>query len=85
MSAISIRTASAANVRAFQNLALVLRTGDNPWAKLIDLEGLEDEIGRFRVWIGNLGVSQTESRYLNTDLTSFPSCRFEETYADSLP
>ncbi|CAO2649503.1 Nn.00g068880.m01.CDS01 [Neocucurbitaria sp. VM-36] len=52
----SLRLATASNVRAFQSLSTALSTSDNRWAQSIDREALEDEIGRFRVWCGNLGA-----------------------------
>lgn len=52
----SLRLATASNVRAFQTLLNALSTNDNKWANSIDCEALEDEVGRFRVWSGNLGA-----------------------------
>ncbi|KAJ4367074.1 hypothetical protein N0V83_007604 [Neocucurbitaria cava] len=52
----SLRLAAASNVRAFQILSNALSTSDNKWAHSIDREALEDEIGRYRVWCGNLGA-----------------------------
>lgn len=69
----SIRLATAANVRALHDLALALNTGDNnPWAKYIDPVELEDEIGRFRVWSGNLGALQRGHSSLDYRLRDSP-------------
>lgn len=54
----SIRLATAANVRALHELSNALNTGDATFAEQINAEELEDEIGRFRVWSGNLGALQ---------------------------
>lgn len=60
----TIRLATAAAVRSFQILSQILSathssgTSSYELARLIDISALEDEIGRFRVWSGNLGALQ---------------------------
>jgi hypothetical protein len=68
----SLRLATASNVRAFQNLTAALSTGDRKWAHAIDQEALEDEIGRFRVWAGNLGALQKGHSSLDYRLRDSP-------------
>jgi hypothetical protein len=67
-----IRLATAANVRGFQDLSHALSTSDGKWANLIDYEGLQDEIGRFRVWSGNLGALQKGHSSLDYRLRDSP-------------
>jgi hypothetical protein len=67
-----IRLATAANVLAFQNLTNVLDTSDGKWARLIESEALQDEIGRFRVWSGNLGALQKGHSSLDYRLRDSP-------------
>ena len=60
----TIRLATAAAVRSFQDLSQIVSTTPSngtpnyELARLIDIGALEDEIGRFRVWSGNLGALQ---------------------------
>ncbi|KAH5436168.1 ADP-ribose phosphatase [Parastagonospora nodorum] len=68
----SIRLATAANVLAFQNLTTALDTSDGKWAHLIESDGLQDEIGRFRVWSGNLGALQKGHSSLDYRLRDSP-------------
>jgi len=68
----SLRLATAANVRAFQNLTNALSTIQGKWAASIDGEALEDEIGRFRVWAGNLGALQKGHSSLDYRLRDSP-------------
>ena len=68
----TLRLATAANVRAFQNLASALDVADSKWAGAIDREALEDESGRFRVWSGNLGALQKGHSSLDYRLRDSP-------------
>lgn len=68
----SIRLATASNVRAFQALSHALSLDDNKWVESIDREGFEDEIGRFRVWSGNLGALQKGHSSLDYRLRDSP-------------
>jgi len=68
----SLRLATAANVRAFQNLTNALSITQGKWAASIDGEALEDEIGRFRVWAGNLGALQKGHSSLDYRLRDSP-------------
>jgi hypothetical protein len=68
----SIRLATAANVRGFQNLSHALLAGNDKWTDLIDYDGLQDEIGRFRVWSGNLGALQKGHSSLDYRLRDSP-------------
>jgi hypothetical protein len=68
----SIRLATAANVRGFQDLSHALSTSDGKWTDSIDYEGLQDEIGRFRVWSGNLGALQKGHSSLDYRLRDSP-------------
>ncbi|EUC47258.1 hypothetical protein COCMIDRAFT_35250 [Bipolaris oryzae ATCC 44560] len=68
----SLRLATASNVRAFQNLTTALKTSDRKWTHAIDEEALEDEIGRFRVWAGNLGALQKGHSSLDYRLRDSP-------------
>jgi O-acetyl-ADP-ribose deacetylase (regulator of RNase III) len=56
----AIRLATAAVVRGFQGLKSTLNEAstNHELARLIDSSALEDEVGRFRVWAGNLGALQ---------------------------
>jgi hypothetical protein len=67
-----IRLATAANVLAFQNLTNALDTSDGKWASLIESEALQDEVGRFRVWSGNLGALQKGHSSLDYRLRDSP-------------
>lgn len=68
----SLRLATASNVRAFQNLTNALSINDRKWTHAIDKEALEDEIGRFRVWAGNLGALQKGHSSLDYRLRDSP-------------
>jgi hypothetical protein len=68
----SIRLATASNVRGFQDLSHVLATSDGKWTDSIDYDGLLDEIGRFRVWSGNLGALQKGHSSLDYRLRDSP-------------
>lgn len=68
----SIRLATAANVLAFQNLTTALNTSESRWTHLIENDGLQDEIGRFRVWSGNLGALQKGHSSLDYRLRDSP-------------
>lgn len=68
----SLRLATASNVRAFQNLTTALKNSDRKWTHAIDEEALEDEIGRFRVWAGNLGALQKGHSSLDYRLRDSP-------------
>lgn len=68
----SIRLATAGNVRGFQTLSSALNDSDGKWAHLVDYEGLQDEIGRFRVWSGNLGALQKGHSSLDYRLRDSP-------------
>ncbi|KAL5121728.1 hypothetical protein ACEQ8H_000415 [Pleosporales sp. CAS-2024a] len=68
----SIRLATAANVLAFQNLTNALNTSDGKWAHLLDYNELADEVGRFRVWSGNLGALQKGHSSLDYRLRDSP-------------
>ncbi|KAF1957486.1 hypothetical protein CC80DRAFT_443757 [Byssothecium circinans] len=66
----AIRIATAANVRAFLNLTTAITTGDSDHA--LDYEALQDEIGRFRVWCGNIGALQKGHSSLDYRLRDSP-------------
>lgn len=68
----SLRFATAANVRAFSDLTEALATSDGKFSNSIDYEGLQDEIGRFRVWSGNLGALQKGHSSLDYRLRDSP-------------
>ena len=68
----SLRLATASNVRTFQNLTIALSISDGKWAHAIDEETLQDEIGRFRVWVGNLGALQKGHSSLDYRLRDSP-------------
>ncbi|KAJ5061318.1 hypothetical protein J3E72DRAFT_190163 [Bipolaris maydis] len=68
----SLRLATASNVRAFQNLITALKASGRKWTHAIDEEALEDEIGRFRVWAGNLGALQKGHSSLDYRLRDSP-------------
>jgi hypothetical protein len=68
----SIRLATASNVRGFQTLTNALTTSNGKWADSIDCDGLQDEIGRFRVWSGNLGALQKGHSSLDYRLRDSP-------------
>jgi hypothetical protein len=68
----SIRLATASNVRGFQDLSRVLATSDGKWSDSIDYDGLQDEIGRYKVWAGNLGAMQKGHSSLDYRLRDSP-------------
>lgn len=74
----TIRLATAAAVRSFQSLSQILsatQNSDDPHydlARLVDISALEDEIGRFRVWSGNLGALQKGHSSLDYRLRDSP-------------
>jgi hypothetical protein len=68
----SIRLATAANVRGFQNLSHALISSNDKWSDSIQHDGLQDEIGRFRVWSGNLGALQKGHSSLDYRLRDSP-------------
>ncbi|KAJ4363333.1 hypothetical protein N0V95_001106 [Ascochyta clinopodiicola] len=68
----SIRLATAANFRSFQNLIDALVTNDGRWREQLDQEALEDEFGRLRVWSGNLGALQKGHSSLDYRLRDSP-------------
>ncbi|KAF2028402.1 hypothetical protein EK21DRAFT_69924 [Setomelanomma holmii] len=85
----SIRLATASNVRALQSLSNALVTSEGKWADSIDHEGLEDEIGRFRVWSGNLGAlqkghSSLDYRLRDSPLLSTNALKFLKELEDNL-
>ncbi|KAH7386953.1 hypothetical protein DE146DRAFT_635725 [Phaeosphaeria sp. MPI-PUGE-AT-0046c] len=69
---VSIRLATAGNVRGFHTLSSALNDSDGKWAHLVDYEGFQDEIGRFRVWSGNLGALQKGHSSLDYRLRDSP-------------
>ncbi|PVI03472.1 hypothetical protein DM02DRAFT_652592 [Periconia macrospinosa] len=66
----AIRLATAANVREFQNLVNALSTNDTGYT--LDHDALQDEIGRFRVWCGNIGALQKGHSSLDYRLRDSP-------------
>ncbi|KAI1533811.1 hypothetical protein A1F96_09053 [Pyrenophora tritici-repentis] len=68
----SLRLATAINVRAFQNLTNALSMSQGQWTGSIEGEALADEIGRFRVWAGNLGALQKGHSSLDYRLRDSP-------------
>ncbi|KAF2750319.1 hypothetical protein M011DRAFT_465087 [Sporormia fimetaria CBS 119925] len=54
----TIRLRTAAVVRGFHTLTTALTTDTAGLGYIIDKTSLDDEIGRFRVWAGNLGALQ---------------------------
>ncbi|KAL1793659.1 hypothetical protein ACET3X_008641 [Alternaria dauci] len=69
----TLRLATAANVRAFQILIDALNTSDSKSTEDLDGDALEDEIGRFRVWAGNLGALQKGHSSLDYRLRDSPN------------
>ena len=86
----SLLLATASNVQAFQALFNALDASDSEkWAKSIDREALEDEMGRFRVWCGNLGAlqkghSSLEYRLRDSPLLSSNTLKFLEELEENL-
>jgi hypothetical protein len=68
----SLRLATAANVRGFNDLSHALTTSNGKWVNSMDCDGLQDEIGRFRVWSGNLGALQQGHSSLDYRLRDSP-------------
>jgi hypothetical protein len=68
----TLRLATASNVRAFQILIDALGASDGKWSQWIDGETLDDEVGRFRVWAGNLGALQKGHSSLDYRLRGSP-------------
>jgi hypothetical protein len=68
----TIRLATASNVRAFHDLSHALSISENKWVESVDSEALDDEIGRFRVWSGNLGALQKGHSSLDYRLRDSP-------------
>jgi hypothetical protein len=68
----TIRLGTAAAVRSFQNLSAALVNPEAKFTNLINGEALEDEIGRFRVWSGNLGALQKGHSSLDYRLRDSP-------------
>ncbi|KAF2638985.1 hypothetical protein P280DRAFT_528457 [Massarina eburnea CBS 473.64] len=66
----AIRLATAANVRGFHSLASAITTSE-PDGALVH-EALQDEIGRFRVWCGNIGALQKGHSSLDYRLRDSP-------------
>ncbi|KAG9195991.1 hypothetical protein G6011_01112 [Alternaria panax] len=69
----SLRLATAANVRAFNVLSDTLAASDDKWVEGLDGDALEDEVGRFRVWAGNLGALQKGHSSLDYRLRDSPN------------
>jgi hypothetical protein len=69
----TLRLATATNVRAFQILTDTLAASDGKWTEGLDGDALEDEIGRFRVWAGNLGALQKGHSSLDYRLRDSPN------------
>ncbi|KAH8725262.1 hypothetical protein GQ44DRAFT_681650 [Phaeosphaeriaceae sp. PMI808] len=85
----SIRLATAENVRGFQNLSYALISSVDKWTNSINHEALEDEIGRFRVWSGNLGAlqkghSSLDYRLRDSPLLSSNALKFLQELVDNL-
>ena len=86
----SLLLATASNVQAFQALFNALDASDSEnGAKSIDHEALEDEMGRFRVWCGNLGAlqkghSSLEYRLRDSPLLSSNTLKFLEELEENL-
>jgi O-acetyl-ADP-ribose deacetylase (regulator of RNase III) len=68
----AIRLGTAGCVRAFQALSSSLKTCDSALKNQIDAEALGDELGRFRVWSGNLGALQKGHSSLDYRLRDSP-------------
>jgi hypothetical protein len=68
----TLRLATASNVRAFQILTDALDASDGKWSQWIESETLDDEVGRFRVWAGNLGALQKGHSSLDYRLRGSP-------------
>ncbi|KAF7672762.1 hypothetical protein GT037_009263 [Alternaria burnsii] len=69
----TLRLATAANIRAFQILTDALSVSDSKSTEEVDGDALEDEIGRFRVWAGNLGALQKGHSSLDYRLRDSPN------------
>ncbi|KAI4941058.1 hypothetical protein J4E86_010558 [Alternaria arbusti] len=68
----TLRLATASNVRAFQILTEALNASNGKWSQWIESETLDDEVGRFRVWAGNLGALQKGHSSLDYRLRGSP-------------
>lgn len=68
----AIRLGTAVCVRAFQTLSASLSSADGDSVYLIDADELQDELGRFRVWSGNLGALQKGHSSLDYRLRDSP-------------
>lgn len=68
----TLRLATASNVRAFQILTEALDASNGKWSQWIESETLDDEVGRFRVWAGNLGALQKGHSSLDYRLRGSP-------------
>ena len=86
----SLLLATASNVQAFQALLNTIDASDHEkWENSIDREALEDEMGRFRVWCGNLGAlqkghSSLEYRLRDSPLLSSNTLKFLEELEENL-
>jgi hypothetical protein len=68
----AIRLGTAGCVRAFQALSTTINSSEDSWKRQIDPEALSDELGRFRVWSGNLGALQKGHSSLDYRLRDSP-------------
>ncbi|KAF2651383.1 hypothetical protein K491DRAFT_97807 [Lophiostoma macrostomum CBS 122681] len=68
----AIRFSSAAVHRGFQNLISCYSSAPDNLCELLDSEALDDEFGRFRVWVGNLGALQKGHSSLDYRLRESP-------------
>lgn len=70
MSAIS--TSASACLQSFKSLAIYLQQATTEFQMLIPPLALENEVGRFKVWLGNLGVLQKGHGSLDYRLRESP-------------
>ena len=68
----AIRLGTAGCVHAFQTLLTVIAADQSSLKNQIDKEALGDELGRFRVWSGNLGALQKGHSSLDYRLRDSP-------------
>lgn len=68
----AIRLGTAACLRSFQALSYSLDEHDSSFGEQINREALDDELGRFRVWSGNLGALQKGHSSLDYRLRDSP-------------
>ncbi len=86
----SLLLATASNVQAFQALLNLLDASKiEKWGRSMDRAALEDEMGRFRVWCGNLGAlqkghSSLEYRLRDSPLLSSNTLKFLEELGENL-